>query len=78
VDIPNLAGGFVFVGFTDAGASISSVSINVVGAEGDIISVDDVRYSGSSSSTVPEPASVALTGGVLLFGLLSGMRRKRA
>jgi hypothetical protein len=53
-------GGFGFAGFTDFGASISSVTIN---AGNDIISVDDViRPPGNST---PEPSTFVLIG----FGL---------
>ena len=39
--LPNLGSGVEFFGFTDAGASISSISINV---EDDIIGFDDVTF----------------------------------
>jgi hypothetical protein len=71
VNIPELSSGFAFAGFTDAGASISSVSVNMLG---DIASIDDVRY--GPLSPVPEPASGALLGGVFLVGLIARMRRK--
>ena len=43
VDIPNpgFDGGTTFVGFTDAGKSIASITINV---HNDVVGVDDVRY----------------------------------
>jgi len=59
-------GALDFVGFTDAGKSITSVTINAgeagPGASGgeDEIGVDDVRYQSASLSTVPEPGSLAL------------------
>lgn len=52
-----------FVGFTDFGAAISSVTItsNTGGAGTDYIGVDDVMYqTGGSSTAAPEPASLAL------------------
>ena len=52
-------GAAAFVGFTDAGASISSITINT-GTNGfDFIGVDDVRY-GAAASTAPEPASIVI------------------
>jgi len=64
ITIPNVGSGAEFVGFTDAGASISSVTINTTSTDypsGDYVGVDDVRYvSGASSSTVPEPGSLIL------------------
>jgi hypothetical protein len=47
-----------FVGFTDAGRSITSVTINAGTNAWDAIGVDDVQY--QSANTVPEPASIAL------------------
>lgn len=54
-----------FVGFTDAGASISSVTItsNTGGAGTDYIGVDDVSY---QVGAAPEPASI----GLMLAGLI--------
>ena len=70
-DIPNpgFQGGTAFVGFTDAGKSIASVTINV---NNDIVGVDDVR----DISRVPEPASLALLGAALTVFLLT-RRHKR-
>jgi hypothetical protein len=56
---PGFDGGTTFVGFTDAGKSIASITINV---HNDIVGVDDVRY---VTDPVPEPASLALLGGAL-------------
>jgi hypothetical protein len=51
-------GELVFVGFTDAGRSITSITINAGTNAFDDIGVDDVRY--QSASAVPEPGSIAL------------------
>jgi hypothetical protein len=50
-------GGVQFFGFTNAGASISSVFLRFQGAASDIFSVDDLRY-----VTVPEPSTWLLAG----------------
>ena len=82
ITIPNLGlsfGGVEFVGFTDFGAGISSVTINT---PGDITGVDDLRFAtgeagggGSGPPSVPEPSSL------LLFGTIAGgiavLRRRR-
>jgi hypothetical protein len=68
------SGSFDFVGFTDVGKSISSVTITPgTSAGGDFIGVDDVVY----QTPVPEPSSLALmlTG---FAGLGAGYRRMRA
>jgi hypothetical protein len=52
-------GGMAFVGFTDIGASITSVTINAQGPSyGDIIGVDDVFYNGTSA--IPEASTWAM------------------
>lgn len=75
-------GALDFVGFTDVGKSISSITINAgipgdPGAGFDDIGVDDVSYQSfaSSSPTVPEPDSIVLmlTG---CLGLTAGIRRR--
>ncbi len=69
-------GELVFVGFTDAGKSISSVTVNA-GTNGfDDIGVDDVRYQ-SSVSSVPEPSSVVLLLTVCLLALAPSVWRLR-
>ncbi len=75
IDVPETGtsgsvGELVFVGFTDAGKSVTSVTINA-GTNGfDDIGVDDVRY--QSTSAVPEPASIVplLTGCFIGLGYL--------
>lgn len=80
IDVPEAGtsgsvGELVFVGFTDAGKSISSVTINA-GTNGfDAIGVDDVRYQ-SNASPVPEPGSVLLLLSVLIFALRSFRKRQ--
>jgi hypothetical protein len=56
-------GGVAFVGFTDAGKSITSITINAVGIPGgpDFISVDDVRIV-AKVPPVPEPSTFAIVG----------------
>ncbi len=76
-------GALDFVGFTDVGKSITSITINagipgVPGAGFDDIGIDDVSYMSASAvttGTVPEPDSIALllTGGL---GLAAGIRRR--
>ncbi|MFN7731530.1 MAG: PEP-CTERM sorting domain-containing protein [Pirellula sp.] len=66
VAIPPLGvsdGGVAFVGFTDAGKSITSITINAVGSPGgpDFISIDDVRIV-ANVPPVPEPSTFAIVG----------------
>jgi hypothetical protein len=61
-------GGGAFIGFTDFGKSIVSVTYN---ATNDIVSIDDVRF---SIAAVPEPASLALVG---IAALAMGAWRRR-
>jgi len=64
-----------FVGFTDAGKTISSITITSTGPGGsvDYIGIDDVKY--QIASAVPEPAStwLLLTG---VLGLSLALRTK--
>jgi hypothetical protein len=75
VNIPTLSGGGAFVGFTDAGASITSILITFGSgpSSGDIISVDDMRYGPTSAARVPEPTSMLLLG----TGLAGWAARRR-
>jgi len=80
IDVPGAGttgstGALDFVGFTDAGKSISSVTINASNSFGaDEIGVDDVQYQSSSTSPVPEPSSLTLMfSGIAAFGV--GCRR---
>jgi len=80
IDVPGAGttgsnGALDFVGFTDAGKSISSVTITASNQFGaDEIGVDDVRYQSLSTSPVPEPSSLMLMfSGIAAFGV--GYRR---
>ena len=68
IPIPNPGSGVQFLGFTDFGRSISSITISVAN---DIVGVDDVRV----SSAAPEPATLALFG-IAVAGLGFSRRRK--
>jgi len=67
-------GGGAFMGFTDAGKSIVSVSYNAVN---DIVALDDVRYGNPSVATTPEPSELLPLAG-MLFGAAAWMRRRGA
>jgi hypothetical protein len=79
VTIPNPGigiGGIEFVGFTDAGKSISSIRIDtrtVSNPLGDFISVDDLRY--QRGSATPEPGTLLLGAAGLL--VLAGVQLRR-
>jgi hypothetical protein len=65
----NTLGGVAFVGFTDVGQSITSVTISTIG---DLIGVDDVRF-----GVAPEPSSLVLaTLGLIALGMCR-MRKDR-
>jgi hypothetical protein len=71
-------GALDFVGFTDAGKFITSVTINAGNANtgADYIGIDDVTYQSAPNTTVtPEPDSIVLvlTG---CLGLATGIRRR--
>ena len=67
-----------FLGFTDFGRSISSITIGVTaprpggGTDGDVIGVDDVRFGFAS---VPEPAT--WTTMILGFAVVGAALRRR-
>ncbi len=63
-------GGVQFFGFTNAGASISSVFLRFQGGASDVFSVDDLRY-----VTVPEPSTWLLVG--LGFACPAALRPRR-
>ena len=66
----NALAGAQFFGFTDIGASITSVALTETGpfTTRDIIGVDDIRY-----RSVPEPTALAAIAGV---AMLAGRRRR--
>lgn len=70
----NVNGGAAYFGFTDAGQSISSITILNTSTESgtDAWGIDDVSY----DTTTPEPASLLLLGSGAL-GLAAMLRRKR-
>ncbi len=63
-----------FVGIERPSADIGGFKIIATGQTG--FTVDDFTFGGGSSSTVPEPATYALTGGGLLLAAL--LRRRHA
>ena len=74
-------GALDFVGFTDAGKSITSITINAGNAQigADYIGVDDVQFTTVPTVTgVPEPSSIALALSASLGLALVLVRRQRA
>lgn len=75
--VGSVVGGAQFFGFTDAGRSISSISLqlrNVTGSR-DIFGIDDVRYV-SAAEVIPEPGTFApLAAGLLFFAAVARRRR---
>jgi hypothetical protein len=67
----SINGGGAFIGFTDFGKSIVSVTYN---ATNDIVSIDDVRFHAASGG-VPEPATWAMM--LMGFGGLGAVVRNR-
>lgn len=66
-------GGLQFLGFTDAGAMISSITVN---GYFDAFALDDVRY-GVTSPSVPDTGSTILLLGLGVAGVLVWHRRGR-
>lgn len=75
LDMPagNFAGGTVFFGFTDVGASITNITYFAGNPDSDAVGIDDVRF----GTVVPIPAAIWLFGSGLL-GLVGVARRKSA
>ena len=72
------SGGVSFAGFTDQGASISSVTVTAgQGSTGDFIGIDDTRFVPNAST--PEPATTATFGimAIGLGGLILAAKRKK-
>ncbi|MCC6611493.1 MAG: PEP-CTERM sorting domain-containing protein [Burkholderiales bacterium] len=77
--LTNFGSGAQFFGFTDAGNLISSIVIdtrNPSNTLGDFIGLDDIRYVTASTSSVPEPGTLALLG-LGLAGFAASRRRRK-
>lgn len=69
------SGGGAFIGFTDFGQSITSVTYDAVN---DIVALDDIQYASANSVTpVPEPLTLSLFGAGFA-GAVAMRRRKKA
>ncbi|MES2462453.1 MAG: hypothetical protein V4671_17870 [Armatimonadota bacterium] len=82
--LPNVGDGATFFGFTDIGASITSITINTrspVNGGGDFIGIDDVRFGPAAVTpgAVPEPSEWLAMGmaGTSLGGLMVRARVRR-
>jgi len=66
-------GEIAFVGFTDSGKSITSITINTGNSQAgwDDIGVDDVSFQTSSVQAVPEPSSLAMLGSAAGLAIVS-------
>ncbi len=71
IDVPLLSSGGAFIGFTQTGASISSIEFEFFN---DIIGIDDIRY-GVAAVTVPETPTLPL---LVLGAMALGFTRRRA
>ncbi len=72
---PDASGGVAFVGFTDSGHAISSLTVvSGSGGGGDFIGVDDVRV---TFAPVPEPSTLALLAAAGILGAGAWARRTR-
>lgn len=70
--LPYLDGGIAFVGFTDANASIASITINALN---DITGIDDVRYVTGGTNQVPDASATLPLLGLALASLAMLRRR---
>ncbi|MDQ5979081.1 MAG: hypothetical protein QG602_2055 [Verrucomicrobiota bacterium] len=70
--IPNLSSGIAFVGFTDANASIASITVNSLN---DIVGIDDVRYVTDGNNRVPDATATLPLLGLAMAGLAVLRRR---
>jgi hypothetical protein len=75
VYLPTLDGGIAFVGFTDANASIASITINALN---DITGIDDVRYVTGDTNRVPDASATLPLLGLALASLAILRRRSQS
>jgi hypothetical protein len=72
---PGIDGGVQFLGFTDVGFQISSITITAnVSTSGDIIGVDDVRFGRPAGSSVPDAGGSVLLLSLGIAGLVGVQR----